>query len=136
MPVQGVQLLKRSATGNKCHDSNGGAKKAGGLGWVAKGSLHLLQSARFVMGRCFFLLFLFFFFSYTLGFYRDHQWPLDRGDGGKVLDIRGGIQGELKNGAKVVFDPDLGNVVSLEASEGWLLMGDFKGIYFLSHPIT
>ena len=78
----------------------------------------------------------FFFFSYTLGFYRDHQWPLDRGDGGKVLDIRGGIQGELKNGAKVVFDPDLGNVVSLEASEGWLLMGDFKGIHFLSHPIT
>lgn len=116
---------------NKCHDSNSGAKKAGGLGLVAKGSRHLLQSARFVMGRCFF-----FFFSYTLGFYRDHQWPLDRGDGGKVLDIRGGIQGELKNGAKVVSDPDLGNVVSLEASEGWLLMGDFKGIYFLSHPIT
>lgn len=83
-----------------------------------------------------FSFFFFFFFSYTLGFYRDHQWPLDRGDGGKVLDTRGGIQGELKNGAKVVFDPDLGNVVSLEASEGWLLMGDFKGIYFLSHPIT
>ena len=121
---------------NKCHDSNGGAKRAGGLGLVAKGLRHFLRSARFVMGRCFFLLFLFFFFSYTLGFYRDHQWPLDRADGGKVLDIRGGIQGELKNGAKVVFDPDLGNVVSLEASEGWLLMGDFKGIYFLSHPIT
>ncbi|XP_022789234.1 protocadherin Fat 4-like [Stylophora pistillata] len=63
---------------------------------------------------------------YNARFYRDHQWPLDREDAGKVLDVRAGVQGELKNGAKVVFDPDLGNVVSLEASEAWLLMGDFK----------
>ena len=50
--------------------------------------------------------------------------------------MRAGVQGELKNGAKVVFDPDLGNVVSLEASEAWLLMGDFKGIYVYFQPIA
>lgn len=68
------------------------------------------------------------FVSSTLGFYRDHHWPLDREDGGKVLDMRGGVQGELKNGAQIVADPDLGDVVSLKAPEAWLLMGEFKGI--------
>lgn len=71
---------------------------------------------------------LLFSWSTTLGFYRDHQWPLDREDNGKVVDIRGGVQGVLKNGAKIVSDPDLGDVVSLEAPEAWILMGDFRGI--------
>ena len=70
--------------------------------------------------------------STTLGLYRDYQWPLVRENNGKVLDIRGDVQGELKNGAQIVSDPDLGDVVSLEASEAWILMGDFKGIFFTS----
>jgi len=64
----------------------------------------------------------------SLGFYRDHQWPLNSEDNDKVPDIRGGIEGVLKNGAQIVSDPDLGAVVSLNASEAWILMGDFKGI--------
>ena len=53
---------------------------------------------------------------------------MDREENGKVLDIRGGIQAELKNGAKIVSDPDLGDVLSLEAPEAWILMGNFQGI--------
>ena len=34
----------------------------------------------------------------------------------------------MKNGAEIVSDPDLGDVLSLEAPEAWILMGDFKGI--------
>ena len=64
------------------------------------------------------------------GFYRDYQWPLDSEDGGKVLDIRGGAEGVLKKGAQIVSDPDLDNVVSLNTSDAWILMGDFKGIIF------
>ncbi|XP_078366665.1 protocadherin Fat 4-like [Oculina patagonica] len=59
-------------------------------------------------------------------FYRDHQWPLDREENGKVVDIRGSVQGVLNNGAKVVSDPDFGDVVSLEAPGAWILMGDFR----------
>ena len=76
------------------------------------------------------LLKTFVLFTSRSGFYRDHQWPLDNEDGGKVLDIRGGAEGILKKGAQIVFDPDLGNVVSLNTSEAWILMGDFKGIIF------
>ncbi|XP_067054992.1 protocadherin Fat 4-like [Acropora muricata] len=61
------------------------------------------------------------------GFYRDHQWPLDDEDNGKVRDIRGGVDGTLNNGAHIVFDEYLGKVMSLNASQAWLLMGDFKG---------
>ncbi|XP_068675919.1 protocadherin Fat 4-like [Montipora foliosa] len=60
------------------------------------------------------------------GFYRDHQWPLDSEDSGKVRDIRSGLEGTLKNGAQIVFDPYLGDVVSLNTSEAWILMGDFQ----------
>lgn len=34
----------------------------------------------------------------------------------------------MKNGAQIVSDPDLGEVLSLEAPEAWVLIGDFKGI--------
>lgn len=58
---------------------------------------------------------------------------MDREENGKILDIRGGIQAELKNGAKIVSDPDLGDVLSLEAPEAWILMGNFQGILYLKY---
>ena len=45
-----------------------------------------------------------------------------------MRDIRSGLEGTLKNGAQIVFDPYLGDVVSLNTSEAWILMGDFQGI--------
>lgn len=45
-----------------------------------------------------------------------------------MTDIRGGVQGTLKNGAQIISDPELGDIVSLNASEAWILIGDFKGI--------
>lgn len=65
--------------------------------------------------------------SISLGFYRDHQWPLDSEDSGRVYDYRGGIRGTLKSGAYIFSDPVLGNVVSLNKSESWILMGNFSG---------
>lgn len=44
-----------------------------------------------------------------------------------MYDHRGGIQGTLKQGAYVFSDPVLGNVVSLNKSESWILMGNFSG---------
>ena len=67
-------------------------------------------------------------FPSLAGFYRDHQWPLDGEDSGKVRDIRGGVDGTLNNGAHIVSDEYLGKVISLNASQAWLLMGDFKGM--------
>lgn len=72
-------------------------------------------------------------FPCLAGFYRDHQWPLDGEDNGKVRDIRGGVDGTLKNGAHIVFDEYLGKVMSLNASQAWILMGDFKGMVKLSN---
>ena len=44
-----------------------------------------------------------------------------------MYDYRGGIQGTLKSGAYIFSDPVLGNVVSLNKSESWILMGNFSG---------
>lgn len=49
-----------------------------------------------------------------------------------MSDKLGGVEGVLQKGAQIVSDPDLGRVVSLNASEAWILMGDFKGTKELS----
>ena len=72
-------------------------------------------------------------FPSLAGFYRDHQWPLDGEVNGKVRDIRGGVNGTLKNGVHIVFDEYLGEVMSLNASQAWILMGDFKGMVKLGN---
>ena len=72
------------------------------------------------------------FFFCRKGFYRDHQWSFESDNSGKVSDMRGGVEGILQKDAQIVSDPDLGRVVSLNASEAWILMEDLKGTKELS----
>ena len=75
-----------------------------------------------------------YLWTWWLGFYREHHWPLDEEEGAVVFDESGSVHGLLKHGAHIVSDPHLGKVVSLEAeSEAWIELGDFSGELFDSY---
>ena len=72
-------------------------------------------------------IFVCFYLSFHAGYYRDHHWLLDKLEGGKLPDVRGEMHARLMNGAQIVSDPVLGEVVSLDGAEEWIQLGDFKG---------